>query len=82
MPNNLTPTKQVGQSIPRKESKAKVTGKAVYTHHLTLPGMLHGKIFRSTVAHGVIKSINTDEAKKIPGVHAVYTIDDILKIIY
>jgi len=81
MPNNLAPTNQVGKSIPRKESKAKVTGKAIYTHHLTLPGMLHGKIFRSTLAHGVIKSINTDEAKKIPGVYGVYTIDDILKII-
>ena len=41
----------VGQSIPRVEARAKVTGKAEYVHNLRLPGMLYGKIHRSTVAH-------------------------------
>jgi CO/xanthine dehydrogenase Mo-binding subunit len=72
---------QVGRSIPRLEARAKVTGRAEYTHHLRLPGMLTGKIFRSTVAHGRIRSINTEAAAKLPGVYRVITIDDILKII-
>ena len=43
--------------------------------------MLHAKIFRSTVAHGRIKSIDTDAAKKVPGVLHVVTIADIKEVI-
>ena len=32
---------QVGRSVPRLESRAKVTGRAEYTHTMRLPGMLH-----------------------------------------
>ncbi len=39
---------------PRLEGQAKVTGRAEYVHNLRLPGMLYGKIVRSTVAHGRI----------------------------
>ena len=47
---------QVGRSVRRLEGQAKVTGRAEYVHNLRLPGMLYGKIFRSTVAHGRIRS--------------------------
>ena len=47
---------QVGRSVPRLEGRDKVTGRAEYTHTMRLPGMLHAKMFRSTVAHGRIKS--------------------------
>ena len=40
----------IGHSIPRLEAREKVTGRAEYAHHLRLPGMLYGKIFRSTRA--------------------------------
>ena len=53
---------QVGRNIPRLEVHAKVTGRADYTHHLRLPGMLYGKVFRSTVPHGLIRSIDTQAA--------------------
>src|SRR3989440_6684340 len=72
---------QVGRSLPRLEAREKVTGRAEYTHTMRLPGMLHGKIFRSTVAHGRIKSIDISAAKRIPGVHGVFTADDIRKVI-
>ena len=72
---------QVGRSLPRIEAREKVTGRAEYTHLMQLPGMLHAKIFRSTVAHGRIKSIDTEAARKIPGVYAVYTSDDVRKVI-
>jgi CO/xanthine dehydrogenase Mo-binding subunit len=72
---------QVGRSLPRLEARDKVTGRAEYTHTMRLPGMLHGKIFRSTVAHGRIKSIDTSAAKRIPGVYRVVTADDIAKVI-
>ena len=72
---------QVGRSLPRLEARDKVTGHAEYTHTMRLPGMLHGKIFRSTVPHGRIKSIDTGAARKISGVYRVVTADDIAKII-
>ena len=72
---------QVGRSLPRLEARDKVTGRAEYTHLMEVPGMLYGKIFRSTVAHGRIKSIDTSEALKVPGVFAVYTSDDVRKVI-
>src|SRR5215471_12777800 len=72
---------QIGRSLPRLEGREKVSGRAEYTHTMRLPGMLHGKIFRSTVAHGRIKSIDTSAAEKIPGVHCVVTAEDICKVI-
>ena len=72
---------QVGQTIPRLEARAKVTGRAEYVHNLRLPGMLHGKIFRSTVAHGRIREIDTSAAAALPGVHRVITGEDILELI-
>ena len=71
----------IGQSLPRIESRDKVTGRAEYTHTMRLPGMLHAKIFRSTVAHGLIKSVDVSEAAKLPGVVHVVTIDDVLKVL-
>jgi CO/xanthine dehydrogenase Mo-binding subunit len=72
---------QIGRSLPRLEARDKVTGRAEYTHTMRLPGMLHAKIFRSTVAHGRIKSIDTSAAKKVPGVYRVVTSEDIRKVI-
>src|SRR5262245_3525272 len=48
---------------------------------MRLPGMLHGKIFRSTMAHGRIKSIDTSAAKAFPGVYRVVTSEDVRKVI-
>jgi len=73
--------KQIGRSPPRLEARAKVSGRAEYTHILRLPGMLTCKIFRSTVPHGRIKSIDVAAARKVPGVYAVYTGEDICKVI-
>jgi CO/xanthine dehydrogenase Mo-binding subunit len=72
---------QVGRSLPRLEAREKVTGRAEYTHTMRLPGMLYGKVFRSTVAHGRIKSVDTSAAKKVPGVYRVVTSEDVRKVI-
>src|SRR5262245_56454335 len=81
MPNRVSTGGQIGRSLPRLESREKVTGRAEYTHTMRLPGMLHGKIFRSTVAHGRIKSIDTSAAAKVPGVYGVFTAADVRKVI-
>ena len=50
----------VGQSVPRREGAAKVTGAARYTDDLAIPGSWYGKTIRSTVAKGRIRSITLD----------------------
>ena len=47
----------IGQSVPRKEGRAKVTGQARYVDDLVMPGMLYGVTVRSTVPRGVITGI-------------------------
>ena len=74
-------TPQVGRSVPRLESWLKVTGRAEYVHNLRLPGMLYGKIFRSTIAHGRIKRIDTSAARALAGVHSVITAEDVKQIL-
>ena len=78
---SVIPGGQVGRSLPRLEGREKVTGRAEYTHNLRLPGMLYGKVFRSTVAHGRIKAIDTSAARAVPGVYRVVTAEDVLKVI-
>jgi 4-hydroxybenzoyl-CoA reductase alpha subunit len=65
----------VGKSVPRVDSADKVRGTAVFTDDLKLPGMVHGKIKYSSVAHGRITRIDTDKARALPGVLAVITGD-------
>src|SRR3954468_3317355 len=74
-------TPQVGRSVPRLESWLKGTGRAEYVHNLRLPGMLYGKIFRSTVAHGRIRKIDTQAARALAGVHSVITAEDVKRIV-
>ena len=71
----------MGRSLPRVEARAKVTGHAEYVHNLRLPGMLYGKIHRSTVAHARIRNIDVSAAQAMPGVYAVYTAEDVKKLI-
>src|SRR5215475_12268143 len=72
---------QIGRSVLRLEGRDKVTGRAEYTHTMRVPGMLHCKLFRSTVAHGKTKSVDTSAAKKVPGVLHVVTVDDVMKVL-
>ena len=63
----------VGNPTPRVEGELKVSGEAKYAVDVTLPGMLWGKLLRSPIASGRIKSIDTSKAAALPGVHAVIT---------
>ncbi|MGC8908571.1 MAG: xanthine dehydrogenase family protein molybdopterin-binding subunit [Desulfomonilaceae bacterium] len=63
----------VGKSIPRIDSRAKVTGEAVFTADLTLPKMLAAKILRSPHPHARIVHIDVSKAKALRGVYAVVT---------
>jgi CO/xanthine dehydrogenase Mo-binding subunit len=70
----------VGKSVPRKDGPDKATGRAQYTVDITLPGMLCGKILRSPLPHARILRIDTAKAERLPGVKAIVTAKDSLKI--
>ncbi|MEX0804933.1 MAG: xanthine dehydrogenase family protein molybdopterin-binding subunit [Candidatus Binatia bacterium] len=69
--------KYVGQSVARIDSLEKVTGQAKFLGDLVVPGMLCGKILRSSYAHAKIVSIDTSNAEALQGVVAVLTAADI-----
>jgi CO/xanthine dehydrogenase Mo-binding subunit len=70
----------IGKSIPRKDGPLKATGRAQYTVDISLPGMLIGKVLRSPYPHARILNIDTTLAEKLPGVKAVVTAADSLRI--
>lgn len=72
----------VGQSHIRKDVRAKVTGKTRYTDDFSMPGMLQAKYVRSPIAHGLVKSIDKTAALAISGVEAVFTSEDVPKILF
>ncbi|HEY2337808.1 MAG TPA: molybdopterin cofactor-binding domain-containing protein [Burkholderiales bacterium] len=63
----------IGKSRRRVDGRAKVTGALRYADDLSMPRMLHAKLLRSPHPHAVIKEINTEKARKHPGVHLVLT---------
>jgi carbon-monoxide dehydrogenase large subunit len=67
----------VGQPVSRKEDPILVQGQGRYTDDVSLPGQVHAVMVRSSVAHGLIKSIDTAPARAMPGVLAVYTAADL-----
>src|SRR5258707_2740158 len=71
----------LGSPIKRREDPRLITGQATYVDDIKLPGMLHMAVLRSPYGHAHIKSINTDAARKYPGVVAVYTAADIKGIV-
>jgi CO/xanthine dehydrogenase Mo-binding subunit len=66
----------IGRSINRRDALEKVTGQAVYSSDMTLPGMLHAKILRCPHAHARIRRIDTSRAAALPGVHAVLSLEN------
>src|SRR5690349_11019096 len=69
--------KVVGKPITRVDAEEKLTGRAIYGYDLVLPDMLYGKVLFSSRPHALIKRIDTDRARRLPGVHAVVTGKDV-----
>ena len=73
---------EVGRSLDRVDAYDKVTGRAKYTDDLRGSGALVAKILHSTIANGVVKSMDLSEAQAIPGVVKVLTCFDVPDIQY
>src|SRR6185436_9504516 len=67
----------VGAALRRKEDPRFLRGRGSFVDDLRRPGMVHAAFFRSDIAHGLLKSVDTAAALKVPGVLAVFTAREI-----
>ncbi len=74
-------TPYIGRRYPRLEDWALVRGAGRFVDDMHPPGLLEAAFLRSPTAHGLIRSIHTSAAQALPGVHAVYTLDDLRPIL-
>ena len=72
----------IGKSIPRVDGPAKVTGEALYSADIKLPGMLIGKIKASPYPFARILSVNTEKALRLSGVEAVISAQNVSQFLY
>jgi putative selenate reductase molybdopterin-binding subunit len=76
------PGKSCGAGLLAPAAEAIVTGKARFTLDTAIDGLLHLKLVRSPHAHARIIAIRKDAAAAVPGVHGVYTWEDVPRLLY
>jgi nicotinate dehydrogenase subunit B len=70
----------VGQPLPRPDIPEKVTGRHVYVHDFTLPGMQHARIVRPPAVGAHVISVDESSVRKLPGVRVV-RINDFVAVV-
>ena len=66
----------LGTAVKRLDGPDKVTGRAKYTHDISRPGMIYGKMVRSPYPHARVAAVDLSVAEKAPGVKAVLAYKD------
>src|SRR5665213_1774583 len=69
----------IGQPVSRTEDPKLLKGQGRYTDDINVAGQVYAVMVRSPYAHGLIKDIDTNAAKTMPGVLGVYVWDDLAK---
>jgi xanthine dehydrogenase molybdenum-binding subunit len=67
----------VGTVQVRHDAVAKVDGSAIFTDDLHFPGMLHAAVKRAGLPHAILRGLNLEKARALPGVVAILTAADI-----
>src|ERR1700678_1066819 len=67
----------VEQPVRRTEDATLVRAKGKYTDDFNLPGQAYSWLVRSSHAHGILRGIDTSDAKAMPGVLGVWTGTDL-----
>ena len=69
--------KTVSKAYRKKDAMQLVTGQPVYMDDLVPANCLIVKLLRSPHANAIVKTINTAVAKKVPGIEAIFTWEDV-----
>src|SRR5256886_13515475 len=84
-PDRLTvldrPNSYIGKVVPRPNLERLMQGRGLYVSDMELPRMAHVVFLRSPYAHARIIAIDASEARRLPGVIAVVTGDDLAAVI-
>jgi len=72
-----TKTPYIGRALKRIEDPRLINGLGTYVDDIRLPGLLHAAVLRSPHAHARVVRIDTDAARAVPGVVAVFTGADV-----
>src|SRR3954468_21010904 len=67
----------MGRSVPRLEDASLLRGRGRFVDDIELPGLLHAVFVRSPVAHAMLKGMDANAARQLPGVRAVLTYRDL-----
>ena len=65
------PGDEIGKRRPRVDGRMRVSGTAMYTQDVQLPGMLHAAILRSPYPRARVRAVDSSKAEALPGVHGV-----------
>nr|WP_297883727.1 selenium-dependent xanthine dehydrogenase [uncultured Blautia sp.] len=77
LPDKKEYTWKLGDRVPRVDVKEKVRGYGQYPDDVYEEGMIYGSALRSAYPRALVKSIDTEKAKALPGVIGVFTAEDI-----
>ncbi|HET9175902.1 MAG TPA: xanthine dehydrogenase family protein molybdopterin-binding subunit, partial [Pseudolabrys sp.] len=72
--------KFIGRSVPRLEDRPLLLGRGQFAADISFAGQWHMRVVRSPAAHGRIIAIDSEVARRLPGVHAVWTHEDVKHI--
>src|SRR3954466_7240462 len=75
------PNSYIGKSVPRPNLERLMQGRGLYVSDMELPRMAHVVFLRSPHAHAKITGIDATEAKRLPGVIAVVTGEELAAVI-
>jgi carbon-monoxide dehydrogenase large subunit len=67
----------ISRPTRRREDQRLVTGHGTFADDVSLPGQAYAVFVRSSVAHGILNGIDTEEARQAPGVLGVFTAEDL-----
>jgi nicotinate dehydrogenase subunit B len=73
--------KVMGQSVPRVDIPAKVTGGAAYVQDMRLPGMVHARVVRPPSYGAQLTECDTDAVEKLPGIVKVVRDGNFLAVV-
>ena len=71
----------IGRSAARVEDNVLLRGGARFLDDIAMPDLAEATFVRSPLAHGLIRSINCEAARALPGVHAVYVFADLRRVL-
>ena len=73
--------KVMGQSVPRVDISAKVTGGAAYVQDMRLPGMIHARVVRPPSYGAELVNCDSSAVEKMPGVVSVVRDGNFLAVV-